>query len=69
MSQLYDVFTRTWWRKTTRPGWPYSLEPHPGRKSYKLRRVSYEAARQYCDEWNRTHKAGRLSRKCEFESV
>lgn len=68
MSQLYDVFTRTWWAPATGHGWPGGRMPKPGRKSYKLRGVSWEEARRYCDEWNRTHNPGRWSRKCEFES-
>ena len=29
--------------------------------------LSYSEARQFCQEWNATHKPGRLSHKCEFD--
>ena len=63
----YSTFTRTWWSED--PKYPNGLRPDVGRKSYHSRNVQDEdAARQECQEWNATHKPGRLSRKMEFES-
>ena len=62
----YKVFTRTWWK--TNPEWPNGLEPCIGRK-YMLRLVNKEdEARDICQEYNKTHKPGRLSRKAEYQS-
>lgn len=44
------------------------LMPGPGRKRYLARGVSYDRARQLCDEYNSTHKPGRYSLKAEFTS-
>jgi hypothetical protein len=63
----YNVFSRTWWRNN--PAWPDGLEPSPGKRRYMARGVSHERARQLCDQYNQTHKPGRLSRKAEFESA
>lgn len=62
---LYNVFTRTWWRPN--PAWPNGLEPGAGRKTYLRRGVSYADARAICEQYNKTHTPGRLSRKAEFE--
>jgi hypothetical protein len=63
----YNVFTRTWWRDN--PAWPDGLEPHPGKRRYRARGVSRERALELCQQYNSTHKPGRLSRKAEFESA
>jgi hypothetical protein len=63
----YNVFTRTWW--AINPAWPNGLEPCPGKRRYLARGVSYGRARQLCDQYNSTHKPGRLSRKAEFRCV
>ncbi len=63
----YNVFARTWWREN--PAYPNGLEPHPGKRRYLARGVSYERARELCDQYNSTHKPGRLSHKAEFESA
>ena len=65
LTKTFDVFVRNWWRNN--PDWPNGLEPCPGKRLYKARNVTYEVARAMCEEYNRTHKPGRLSRKCEFE--
>lgn len=67
----YNVFTRTWWKPATTAGWPSGREPSPGRKSRRghPQRVSFEAAREYCQAWNATHNPGRWSRKAEFEEA
>lgn len=64
----YDVFTRTWWKEATTSGWPNNLEPSAGRKHYIARRVTWEEAREICQQYNSTHKPGRYSRKAEFEA-
>ena len=62
----YRVFARTWWKEN--PGWPNGLEPCAGRKYTLRRKVGTEAeARQLCEEYNRSHRPGRLSRKAEYE--
>lgn len=64
----YRVFTRTWWKKATSPGWPNGLEPCLGRKYTLHPQVATEQeARDICAEWNRTHKPGKLSRKAEYQ--
>lgn len=67
METYYDVFTRTWWRNN--PSWPKGLEPCPGRKTYLRKHVTWEDARAICEQYNSTHKPGRLSRKAEFEEA
>ena len=59
------VFTRTWWRDN--PAWPDGLKPHPGRRTILQEHVTREEALAICDQYNNTHKPGRLSRKAEFE--
>lgn len=64
----YRVFNRSWWMEN--PAWPDGLEPCMGKKHYHRKAFdTQEQARKYCQDWNRTHKAGRLSNKCEFEST
>ena len=64
----YQVFTRTWWKEN--PEWPDGREPCIGHRHYHPHRFETEQeAREYCQDWNATHEAGRLSRKCEFEEV
>lgn len=65
--ELYNAFTRTWWRSN--PSWPDGREPGAGRKTYLAHRVSLDEARRICQEYNSTHKPGKLSRKAEFESI
>lgn len=62
---LYNVFVRNWWKLN--PSWPQGIEPCPGRKRYLERGLTYSEARRLCDNYNSTHKPGRLSRKAEFE--
>lgn len=65
MTGRYRVFTRTWWKRN--PAWPSGLEPCPGRKRVLRRGLTLEEARKMCQEWNSSHKPGKLSRKAEFE--
>lgn len=62
----YNVFVRNWWKNN--PSWPNGLEPHAGRKTYLYRNVATEEeARSIATVYNNCHKAGRLSRKAEYE--
>ena len=63
----YTTFTRTWWKENK--SWPNGLEPCSGTKHYtKQYYDTADEAREACEEYNRTHNPGRLSRKMEFES-
>lgn len=65
---MYRAFTRTWWKEN--PAWPNGLEPCAGRRHYHGWDFdTEEEARDHCQEYNATHKAGRLSRKAEYEEV
>lgn len=63
--KYYNVFHRTWWKRN--PSWPDGREPHPGKKHYFAKGVSYGIALQIAQEWNATHDPGELSDKAEFE--
>jgi len=63
---MYRTFTRTWWKNNS--SWPNGLEPYPGRKHYYNTYETQEEARNACQEYNATHKPGRLSKKMEYES-
>ena len=65
--KVYNVFTRTWWKEN--PNYPNGLKPSPGRKHYLAKSVNYDEAIKLCKEYNSTHKAGRLSKKAEFQSI
>ncbi len=64
--KCYRTFTRTWWRSN--PAWPGGREPEAGSRRYHSRHMTEEGARAECQEWNATHKPGKLSRKMEYES-
>ena len=62
----YKCFTRRWWKDNS--SWPNGLEPDgKGNKTTKCYVETIEQAREYCQEYNRTHSPGRYSVKCEFE--
>jgi len=64
----YDVFVRNWWKPNR--NWPNGLEPDPtADKQYLAKGVTEERAQELCQEYNSTHKPGRLSRKAEYESA
>lgn len=64
----YRVFTRTWWKEATEPGWPNNREPGAGRKIRLTKSVATEAeARAICQRYNATHDPGHFSRKAEYE--
>ncbi len=59
----YTCFVRNWWYRGT----DGKLHPHPGARKTTVRRgLTYNEARQFCQEYNATHNPGPLSRKCEF---
>jgi len=63
---MYRVFTRTWWKNN--PSWPDRREPCPGKKHTIRKNVKTEfEARTICNNYNTTHKPGKLSRKAEYE--
>jgi hypothetical protein len=63
---MYKVFVRNWWKNN--PSWPEGLEPDPRARKYTIadRIDTEEEAREIAQEYNRTHKPGRLSRKAEY---
>jgi hypothetical protein len=62
---MYQVFTRTWWKKN--PSWPNGLEPWCGPPRLIKANVSTEAeARAFAQEWNKTHKPGKYEKRAEF---
>ncbi len=63
----YWVFSRTFWKDN--PRWPGGLEPHLGRKTTLARVGTLREAKEIADEYNRTHKPGRYSRKAEIMEV
>lgn len=67
------VFVRNWWRVEKRLvfGNHYKsvLVPNPSaRRTVLATGLTPEEALQMCDEYNKTHKPGRLSRKAEWTS-
>ena len=63
----YRVFKRTWWRDN--PDWPGGREPEMGTKRHVKFCATEAEAREFCMDWNRTHRPGRLSLKCEYEGA
>jgi hypothetical protein len=66
---LYDVFTRTWWKEATGPGWPNNLEPEAGEKTHIARGITWAAARHLCEWFKENNDPGRYSLKAEFEEA
>lgn len=65
METYYNVFVRNWWR--TENG---QRVPDPtARKTYLRKHVTFTDARELCQQYNSTHKPGKLSRKAEFEEA
>lgn len=64
---MYIVFTRTWWRRN--PSKPGGLEHYHGNRRKIGTAETIEEARAMCDEWNRTHEPGKMSRKAEFTHI
>lgn len=63
--ERFDVFVRNWWKMENG-----KKVPHPtARKTYQLRNVTREEAYNFCQEWNKSHDPGVLSRMAEFQKV
>jgi hypothetical protein len=77
----YQIFIRDWWKISSDPKDQYTgedetlkklsgLTPNPNARKTKVKQVDTpEQARKWCEEYNETHPAGKLSRKAEWESV
>ena len=64
----FKIFVRNWWRHNSE--YPNGLEPDAtGRKHTIGHTDTEEEAREIAQEYNRTHKPGRFSRKAEFEEI
>lgn len=64
----YRVFVRNWWKLN--PDWPNGLEPDSNARKTPIGIYDTEDdARQVAQEWNKTHKPGKLSRKAEFDLI
>jgi hypothetical protein len=64
---MFKVYHRTFWKENL--SWPEGREPRIG-KSYFVDEVETEKeARELCAAWNRTHEAGKLSDKAEYEEI
>ena len=65
---MYRTFIRNWWKFN--PEWPDGREPDPTARKHSMGKYETEdEARAACQEWNRTHKPGKLSRKMEYEEI
>jgi len=63
----YEVKCRNWWKRNS--DWPDGREPcaTPWDQCRTIHRCNTEKeAQDYCQEYNRTHKPGFLSRKAEY---
>jgi len=65
MTKYYDVFHRTWWKYNST--WPNGLEPQIGKRHYIKCHVTYDDAKELCDNYNAIYDPGDLSDKAEFE--
>lgn len=67
----YEIRVRNWWKLN--PAWPDGREPcaTPWDKAWLLCDgiETEEEARAICQEYNATHKPGKLSRKAEYSEV
>jgi len=65
---MYQVFTRNWWKENT--AYPNGLEPDSNAERQNITQTyTEEEAREYCQEHNNTHAAGRLSNKAEYQKI
>ena len=63
----YKAFTRTWWKENS--NWPNGLEPSVGKKTtLGIFNTDIEAMK-CCEDYNKSQKLGRLSRKAEFMEI
>ena len=67
---MYQIFIRNWWRWELDSQGQKHLVPHPtARKTNYAKVNSEEKAREICQRYNETHKAGPLSRKAEYTKI
>lgn len=65
----YTCFTRAWYRVEKDKLGFEKLVPYPqARRSKKATFRTEDEARAYCEEYNKTHKPGKTSIKCEYTS-
>ena len=60
---MYKVFIRNWWRMENGKRVP---DPSARKYTYDECICTEEEARELCQEYNRTHNPGKLSRKAEY---
>jgi|TARA_R110002073_G_scaffold335840_1_gene529190 hypothetical protein len=62
---MYKVFVRNWWKVNQE--WPNGLEPDSNARKTTIGHAdSEDEAREMAQNYNATHKEGKLSRKAEF---
>lgn len=61
-NETYWVFVRDWWRIENGKRVPYPGAP----RRTIARGVSYDQARELCEDYNNSHNPGEVSRKAEF---
>ena len=67
---MYRCFTRDWWIDNFSGEWPNNLEPFAaGEQITRAKFETEQEAREFAQNWNKTHDAGRYSNKCELESI
>ncbi len=65
----YTCFTRNWYRYERTSSGEKKIVPDPGARRTRHREFNTEQeAREYCENYNSTHKPGPLSRKMEYTS-
>ena len=65
---MYKVFVRNWWQYD--PEHPGELIGCMGRKYTLRKRIkTEEEAQAFCDDWNKSHDPGPLSRMAEYEET
>lgn len=66
---MFTIFVRSWWKYKTDLYGRKTLVPNPGaRRTVIATRNTEQEARDYCQDYNNTHKPGPLSRKAEYTS-
>lgn len=70
---MFTIFVRNWYKyeykNTAFGGIEKKIVPNPGaRRTIIATRNTEQEARDYCQDYNDTHKPGPLSRKAEYTS-
>ena len=59
---MYRCFTRDWWIDNFSGEWPNNLEPFAaGEQITRAKFETEQEAREFAQNWNKTHDAGRYS--------